>query len=379
MAPGRADTFHRAGSDQARALCRLPQALPIAGRMLWRGVAWNRGKKRASVAASREVEDARDSMGRIIEGDPNGARLFYSASIAADVTQGRFWDEVIEDGLRFRFVDVKLTNPGWFRLRQADINLSSVFVGDFDGSFYKHRDAVAYSRSLRVFTLKSEQVQTIAFARPAHYRVSQLVLSPEWAQNMLGKFDLAPEHNLARLHSACHHGRQFAVRNHALASDLGADLLGLQESSILSPRRRLRLKARAFDMLDRTLEAIEAAAAIEQGTDPRLALMHRCAAILDARYADPPSLSELADELGMGVDMLQRSFKAAHGVSIRSWLSDRRMHRAAELLMARSSAVANVGYEVGYSNPSAFTRAFTRAFGASPQEYRQSKQSQSCA
>ena len=55
-------------------------------------------------------------MARIIDGNPNGDWLNYSASIARDTARGRFWDEVIEDGLRFRFVDVRLSRPGWFRV-----------------------------------------------------------------------------------------------------------------------------------------------------------------------------------------------------------------------------------------------------------------------
>lgn len=309
-------------------------------------------------------------MARIIQGNPNNDWLNYSASIASDAAKGRFWDEVIEEGLTFRFVDVQLSQPGWFRVKQKDMNLSSIFVGAFDGSFYTHRDAVAYDQSLRVFNLKGQQVQTVAFRQPMHYRVTQLAMSPEWTRNMLNEFDIPPEDGLARLHSACHRGRQFQVQNHALPNDLGADMLALQEGSALSPRRRLRLKARALDMLDRTLEAIAAATAAANGNDERLALMHRCAAILDERYASPPSVTQLADELGLGVDSLQRSFKAAHGVTIRTWLTERRMHHAAERLLNGSAAVQSIGYEVGYQDATAFTRAFSRAFGHSPMEHR---------
>ncbi|MCG8399471.1 helix-turn-helix transcriptional regulator, partial [Bacillus atrophaeus] len=55
---------------------------------------------------------------------------------------------------------------------------------------------------------------------------------------------------------------------------------------------------------------------------------------------------------------------------VHTWLQQRRMERAAELLRDSSLSVLGVAQSVGYSSASQFSAAFRRQYGMSPTMYR---------
>jgi AraC-like DNA-binding protein len=85
----------------------------------------------------------------------------------------------------------------------------------------------------------------------------------------------------------------------------------------------------------------------------------------------PHSVRELAQEVKMTPDHLQRLFKQETGLRLGSVISERKLGEAAHLLSQTDAVVKEVAYTVGYRHPSSFVRAFRRRFGQSPTEYRQ--------
>jgi AraC family transcriptional regulator of adaptative response / methylphosphotriester-DNA alkyltransferase methyltransferase len=85
----------------------------------------------------------------------------------------------------------------------------------------------------------------------------------------------------------------------------------------------------------------------------------------------PHSVRQLAQEVKMTPDHLQRLFKQETGLRLRSVIAERKLGEAAYLLSATDVVVKEVAYTVGYRHPSSFVRAFRRQFGKSPTEYRQ--------
>jgi AraC-like DNA-binding protein len=85
----------------------------------------------------------------------------------------------------------------------------------------------------------------------------------------------------------------------------------------------------------------------------------------------PHSVRELALEVKMTPDHLQRLFKQETGLRLGSVISERKLGQAAHLLSSTDVVVKEVAYTVGYRHPSSFVRAFRRRFGQSPTEYRQ--------
>jgi AraC-like DNA-binding protein len=66
-----------------------------------------------------------------------------------------------------------------------------------------------------------------------------------------------------------------------------------------------------------------------------------------------------------------RLFRDETGVAPMKFLRDLRIARACELLRRTHLHVAEIAYDVGYSDPAYFSRLFHRQTGTSPRAYRQ--------
>lgn len=67
---------------------------------------------------------------------------------------------------------------------------------------------------------------------------------------------------------------------------------------------------------------------------------------------------------------LQRLFKQATGIGLGRVLTEKRLLRAAYLLLHTNMSVKEVAHAVGYEHTSSFTRAFERHFESGPRHYR---------
>ncbi len=91
--------------------------------------------------------------------------------------------------------------------------------------------------------------------------------------------------------------------------------------------------------------------------------------ILHERTVDPPSLTELAAEVGAGQFALVRAFRARHGLPPHAYLNQLRVRHACALLAAGESA-ATVAVTVGFTDQSHLSRHFLRTVGVTPGRYR---------
>ncbi|MFG6685426.1 helix-turn-helix transcriptional regulator [Mariniflexile sp. HNIBRBA6329] len=91
--------------------------------------------------------------------------------------------------------------------------------------------------------------------------------------------------------------------------------------------------------------------------------------IIINRMAEPPSLQELADEIGLNLKKLKEGFKQIYGDSVFSFLFDYKMEVARKLLESGENNVNEVGLKVGYSTASHFIAAFKKKYGTTPKKY----------
>ncbi|MGB5553433.1 MAG: AraC family transcriptional regulator [Flavobacteriaceae bacterium] len=91
--------------------------------------------------------------------------------------------------------------------------------------------------------------------------------------------------------------------------------------------------------------------------------------IMIHRMAEPPTLSELSDEIGLSLKKLKEGFKQIYGDSVYSFLFDYKMEHARKLLEAGKHNVNEIGLKVGYSTSSHFIAAFKKKYGTTPKKY----------
>jgi AraC-like DNA-binding protein len=90
---------------------------------------------------------------------------------------------------------------------------------------------------------------------------------------------------------------------------------------------------------------------------------------ISSRIGAPPSLNAIARQLAIAPRTLQRRL-ADDGVTYQQLVDLVRRETAERLLRDATLGVSEIGYLLGFSEPSAFHRAFKRWHEVTPQEYR---------
>jgi AraC-like DNA-binding protein len=85
--------------------------------------------------------------------------------------------------------------------------------------------------------------------------------------------------------------------------------------------------------------------------------------------SNPPVLRELSQIAAMSETKLKQLFKQTFGTTIYNYFQQARMEEAAFLLKKGKRSVAEVGYEMGFSNLSHFSRLFEKHYGLNPKRF----------
>ncbi|RMF03496.1 MAG: helix-turn-helix domain-containing protein [Bacteroidetes bacterium] len=82
-------------------------------------------------------------------------------------------------------------------------------------------------------------------------------------------------------------------------------------------------------------------------------------------------VQDLADFLHLSPSQVYRKLRAISGMSPTRFIRQLRMSRAQALLCNSSDSIADIAYQVGFTDPNYFSRVFQKAFGQTPTQYRQ--------
>ena len=136
--------------------------------------------------------------------------------------------------------------------------------------------------------------------------------------------------------------------------------------------KSLYFKGKAYELLSLFFNRSEDAD-IEQCPflvdEVNVAKLKKAKDLIIANMAEPPSLQELADTIGLSLKKLKEGFKQIYGDTVYSFLFDYKMEVARKLLESGDHNVNEVGLKVGYSTSSHFIAAFKKKFGTTPKKY----------
>lgn len=85
------------------------------------------------------------------------------------------------------------------------------------------------------------------------------------------------------------------------------------------------------------------------------------------------NIDAFAESMGYGRTTFYKKIKQITGTTPNDYIRTLRMNRAAELLKDDYQTIAEVGYQVGFSDPYYFSKTFKSFFGISPSKYRAGK------
>jgi two-component system, response regulator YesN len=108
-----------------------------------------------------------------------------------------------------------------------------------------------------------------------------------------------------------------------------------------------------------------------RGLTARICLpIQRVTGLVQQRYWDRLSLSELARQVGMSKHRLSHRFREVLGVTFRDYLLKVRLERAKVLLAAGHRSITEVAQDVGFGDLPRFDKMFKRYTGFTPSAYR---------
>ena len=118
-----------------------------------------------------------------------------------------------------------------------------------------------------------------------------------------------------------------------------------------------------------SLEAIRRRNAKTQNInrDPRIQVV---VDYLTPHLNEPFTIQSLSEMAQVSQTSFRRLFKAHTGKSPSDYIRELRMTSAARMLLTSDREIAEIGYQVGFSDANYFSRTFRQVFGVSPHQYR---------
>jgi DNA-binding response OmpR family regulator len=149
---------------------------------------------------------------------------------------------------------------------------------------------------------------------------------------------------------------------------------GGADSYISKPFNSQLLLARVRNLLDshRRLKQFfgdKQALAKEDVCDMDKEFVEKFKALIEAKKGDSTlNVEDLGREMGLSRVQLYRKLKSLTNYAPNELLRMARLRRAASLLASSDLSVAEIGYEVGFSSPSYFTKCYKEQYGENPTE-----------
>ncbi|NJK59588.1 MAG: helix-turn-helix transcriptional regulator [Oscillatoriales cyanobacterium SM2_1_8] len=132
--------------------------------------------------------------------------------------------------------------------------------------------------------------------------------------------------------------------------------------------QRVYLKSKAWELLVMILDRAVSPpmpVTLKAGDTERI---YQARQILMDCLECPPSLLDLARQVGLNDCTLKKGFREVFGTTAFGFLHDYRLEKARQLLLEQQGSVTEISRRIGFSNRSYFASAFRKKYGLSPKE-----------
>lgn len=157
------------------------------------------------------------------------------------------------------------------------------------------------------------------------------------------------------------------VRNLELLRLEVEKMLEARELTLVNTMKRF---SALYSMVSMMLEECPESQEVENPTN--IAYVNEAVEIMMQSYSKKLKISDIATTIGISRNYLTDLFKNEFEMSPQSFLMNFRMEKAAQELRETNESVQNIGINVGYPDPLAFSKAFKQKYGMSPSAYRSS-------
>jgi AraC family transcriptional regulator, transcriptional activator of the genes for pyochelin and ferripyochelin receptors len=137
--------------------------------------------------------------------------------------------------------------------------------------------------------------------------------------------------------------------------------------------KRLFLESKVWELLalilEQELEIQQGKPLVAKLKPDDVDRLYQAKAILQQNLEAPPSLVQLARQVGLNECTLKQGFRQIFDTTVFGYLRQCRMERAKLLLMQGEMSVHEAAQAVGYSSQSRFANVFRKTFGVNPKTF----------
>ncbi|WP_233572610.1 AraC family transcriptional regulator [Fretibacterium sp. OH1220_COT-178] len=294
---------------------------------------------------------------------------FFSLPSSPEERCFRLSGEGVEGEYRRAFLDNSI-EIGWESTRSdREVRLAMHTIGDAYSLYFSLADEFCWSEELSgaewsigpdsfVVLRVNEAVESMRLPPGCRSAGVSLAVRAERLERFLGD---APGLGLEAK-------RGYVGRSFAQTDSVRRVLEELRHCPLCGDLRLLYMEAKALELFSLILEQARSGSSARV-RDPlsrteRQAL-ERVKSLIDADVFHPVSIQDLARHGHINECSLKRAFKRVYGLPVHSYIRERRMSAAKELLEL-GRGVAETAFCVGYGDASSFSRAFRKRFGYSP-------------
>ncbi len=92
--------------------------------------------------------------------------------------------------------------------------------------------------------------------------------------------------------------------------------------------------------------------------------------VIEANLFSQLSIEELAQKTNLSVSSFKREFTKLYNDSPANYIKNKKLQKAAELLLASDNRIADIAFDCGFNDLANFTKSFHDKYGVSPTNYR---------
>ncbi|PKV48564.1 AraC-like DNA-binding protein [Aquimarina sp. MAR_2010_214] len=274
----------------------------------------------------------------------------------------------IQEGLAITFIDITLSNS--LKLKRIATKNNDHFILNFYFSSINIKEQIGTMTqllgfefySIMLYSSMTESESIIPANIPV--KVFNITFSKEWLyQNVLDTDNKTD--NLQQFFSA--HGPIYLYEN--LDFKFNAILKDITQSS--ENINKISLFSNVLQLLVSFFKKIEARSTIEKDVyiNPiDLQNLLRVRELIEQNWQEKPSNKALAEQANMSLSKFKQLFKHIFGDSPYQYYLNFKMGKALELLQKKEYSISDIGYIVGYSNLSQFSKIFKKKYNFLPSE-----------
>ncbi|KAA1247691.1 AraC family transcriptional regulator [Aquimarina sp. RZ0] len=272
----------------------------------------------------------------------------------------------IQEGLAITFIDVTLAESLKLIRKPAETNDYFILNFYFSSIEIKEQiDAVIKSVGFTYYSIMlqssmTESTSVIPANIPIH--IFNITFSKKWLhQNVLGLDDEVLQHFFNREDPI------YLYEN----LDFNCNRILKEINQASDSLNKVTLFANVLQLLAIFFKKIEARATLKKSIKINandLESLLKVKEQIEYNWKEKPSNERLAKQASMSLSKFKQLFKHVFGSSPYQYYLSFKMEKAMELLQKKEHSVSDIGYIIGYSNLSQFSKTFKKTYNCLPSE-----------